>query len=65
MTVLATVISTSHRIESPSMRDITFATDRPFGPEAVDLEGVRWEWGGTWHFAFGDPSHTIRLGTED
>jgi D-serine deaminase-like pyridoxal phosphate-dependent protein len=50
MTVLTTVISCSH----PGLVTVdagfkAFATDRPFGPEVVDLSGVRWQWAGDEH----------------
>jgi D-serine deaminase-like pyridoxal phosphate-dependent protein len=65
MTVLTTVISASH----PDRVTVdggykAFATDRPFGPEAVDLSGVRWQWGGDEHgiLFLENPSRTIRMG---
>jgi D-serine deaminase-like pyridoxal phosphate-dependent protein len=50
MTVLTTVISHSH----PGHVTVdagfkAFATDRPFGPEAVNVTGVRWQWAGDEH----------------
>jgi 3-hydroxy-D-aspartate aldolase len=50
MTILATVVSASH--ETFVTVDAGFkalATDRPFGPETVGLEGVRWQWAGDEH----------------
>ena len=68
MTVLATVISTSHpdRVTVDAGYK-SFATDRPFGPEAVDLDGVRWQWGGDEHgiLHLENPSRPIRLGDQD
>lgn len=65
MTVLATVISASHpdRVTVDAGYK-AFATDRPFGPEAVRLDGVRWEWGGDEHgiLHLENPSHPVRLG---
>ena len=65
MTVLATVISTSHadRVTVDAGYK-AFATDRPFGPDAVGLEGVRWQWGGDEHgiLHLEKPSRPIRLG---
>jgi D-serine deaminase-like pyridoxal phosphate-dependent protein len=65
MTVLTTVISASH----PDRVTVdggykAFATDRPFGPEAVDLSGVHWQWGGDEHgiLILENPSRTIRMG---
>jgi len=65
MTVLTTVISASH----PDRVTVdggykAFATDRPFGPEAVDLDGVRWQWGGDEHgiLFLENPSRSIRIG---
>lgn len=65
MTVLTTVISASHtdRVTVDGGYK-SFATDRPFGPEAVDLDGVRWQWGGDEHgiLLLDHPSRTLRLG---
>jgi D-serine deaminase-like pyridoxal phosphate-dependent protein len=65
MTVLATVISCSH----PDRVTVdagfkAFATDRPFGPEPVNLEGARWEWAGDEHgiLHMEDASRTLQLG---
>jgi D-serine deaminase-like pyridoxal phosphate-dependent protein len=65
MTVLATVISASHpdRVTVDAGYK-SFATDRPFGPEPVGLDGVRWQWGGDEHgiLHLENPSRPIRLG---
>jgi D-serine deaminase-like pyridoxal phosphate-dependent protein len=65
MTVLTTVISANHpdRVTVDAGYK-SFATDRPFGPEAVGLEGVRWQWGGDEHgiLHLENPSRPIRLG---
>jgi D-serine deaminase-like pyridoxal phosphate-dependent protein len=50
MTVLSTVVSASH----PGFVTVdagykSFATDRPFGPEAAGLSDVRWQWAGDEH----------------
>ena len=67
MTVLATVISASHpdRVTVDAGYK-SFATDRPFGPDPVGLEGVRWQWGGDEHgiLHLEKPSHAIRLGDQ-
>lgn len=67
MTVLTTVISTSHldRVTVDAGYK-AFATDRPFGPEAVGLEGVRWQWGGDEHgiLHLENPSRPLRLGDQ-
>jgi D-serine deaminase-like pyridoxal phosphate-dependent protein len=41
-----------------------FATDRPFGPQAAGIDGLRWEWGGDEHgiLHLESPSRPIRLG---
>ncbi len=50
MTVLATVISASHSDRVTVDAGFkAFATDRPFGPEAVGIAGCRWEWAGDEH----------------
>ena len=56
MTVLATVISASHADRVTVDAGFkAFATDRPFGPEAIGIAGARWEWAGDEHgFVFGD-----------
>jgi D-serine deaminase-like pyridoxal phosphate-dependent protein len=67
MTVLATVISASHtdRVTVDAGYK-SFATDRPFGPEAVGLDGVRWQWGGDEHgiLHLENPSHPVQLGDQ-
>jgi len=50
LTVLARIVSANH----PDRVTVdagfkAFATDRPFGPMAVGLGGVRWEWAGDEH----------------
>ena len=65
MTILATVVSASH--ESFVTVDAgykSFATDRPFGPEAVGLQGVRWQWAGDEHgiLHFENGSRTLQPG---
>jgi D-serine deaminase-like pyridoxal phosphate-dependent protein len=50
MTVLATVISANHPDHVTVDAGFkAFATDRPFGPEPLDLRGVRWQWAGDEH----------------
>ena len=50
MTVRATVISASHagRVTVDAGFK-AFSTDRPFGPEAVGLANVKWQWAGDEH----------------
>jgi D-serine deaminase-like pyridoxal phosphate-dependent protein len=67
LTILTTVISTSH----PDRVTVdagfkSFATDRPFGPETVNLTGVRWEWAGDEHgiLHLENPSRPIRMGDQ-
>lgn len=50
MTVRATVISASHagRVTVDAGFK-AFSTDRPFGPEAVGLSNVKWQWAGDEH----------------
>jgi D-serine deaminase-like pyridoxal phosphate-dependent protein len=50
MTVRATVISASHagRVTVDAGFK-AFSTDRPFGPEAVGLPNVKWQWAGDEH----------------
>ena len=65
MTVLTTVISASHSSHVTVDAGFkAFATDRPFGPEAVDLSGVRWQWAGDEHgmLYLDNASRNIRLG---
>ncbi len=67
MTVLTTVISASHpdRVTVDAGYK-AFATDRPFGPEAVGLDGVRWQWGGDEHgiVHLENATRTLRLGDQ-
>ena len=50
MTILATVVSASHdAFVTVDAGFKAFATDRPFGPEAVGLNDVRWQWAGDEH----------------
>ncbi len=50
MTILATVVSASHdSFVTVDAGYKSFATDRPFGPEAVGLKNVRWQWAGDEH----------------
>jgi D-serine deaminase-like pyridoxal phosphate-dependent protein len=50
MTVLATVVSASHEtFVTVDAGYKAFATDRPFGPEAAQLNNVRWQWAGDEH----------------
>jgi D-serine deaminase-like pyridoxal phosphate-dependent protein len=50
MTVLTTVISANHYgYVTLDGGYKAFATDRPFGPEAVGLPGTRWQWAGDEH----------------
>ncbi|MFN0103729.1 MAG: alanine racemase [Bryobacteraceae bacterium] len=50
MTVLATVISASHADRVTVDAGFkAFATDRPFGPEAIGIPGARWQWAGDEH----------------
>jgi D-serine deaminase-like pyridoxal phosphate-dependent protein len=56
MTVVATVISASHSDRVTVDAGFkAFATDRPFGPEAIGVPGARWAWAGDEHgFLFAD-----------
>jgi D-serine deaminase-like pyridoxal phosphate-dependent protein len=50
MTVLATVISASHTDRVTVDAGFkAFATDRPFGPVALGVEGAQWQWAGDEH----------------
>jgi 3-hydroxy-D-aspartate aldolase len=50
MTILATVVSGSHdSFVTVDAGYKAFATDRPFGPEAVTLSNTRWQWAGDEH----------------
>jgi 3-hydroxy-D-aspartate aldolase len=66
LTVLATVVSANHSdLVTVDAGFKAFSTDRPFGPEALDLDGVRYAWAGD---EFGNlhldaPSRPVRLGT--
>jgi D-serine deaminase-like pyridoxal phosphate-dependent protein len=65
MRVLATVISVSHSDRVTVDAGFkAFATDRPFGPEPLDLTGIRWEWAGDEHgfLHLEDPSRDLELG---
>jgi D-serine deaminase-like pyridoxal phosphate-dependent protein len=64
LTVLATVI---HRSGNKAIVDAglkAFATDRPFGPELMDVTGVRYEFAGDEHgrLILESPSREVRLG---
>jgi 3-hydroxy-D-aspartate aldolase len=65
MTVLATVVSASHNsFVTVDAGYKSFATDRPFGPEAAALSGVRWQWAGDEHgiLHFENGSRTLQPG---
>ena len=65
MRVLATVISVNHNDRVTVDAGFkAFATDRPFGPEPLDLSGVRWEWAGDEHgfLHLETPSRPVKLG---
>jgi 3-hydroxy-D-aspartate aldolase len=65
MTVLATVVSANHKgFVTVDAGFKAFATDRPFGPEAVGLPGVRWQWAGDEHgiLHFENGSRTLQPG---
>jgi D-serine deaminase-like pyridoxal phosphate-dependent protein len=65
MTVLSTVVSASHNgFVTVDAGYKSFATDRPFGPEAVALNGVRWQWAGDEHgiLHFENGSRTLQPG---
>jgi len=65
MTILATVVSASHdTFVTVDAGYKSFATDRPFGPEALGLQGVRWQWAGDEHgiLHFANGSQTLRPG---
>ena len=63
LTVLATVVSANH----PGFVTVdagfkAFATDRGYGPEAVDLPGSKYRWGGD-EFGYVDlPDGALKLG---
>ncbi|MDP9172172.1 MAG: DSD1 family PLP-dependent enzyme, partial [Acidobacteriota bacterium] len=63
LTVLTTVVSANH----PGFVTVdggfkAFSTDRPFGPEAVGLEGAGYRWGGDEFGYFASPAK-LRLGS--
>jgi 3-hydroxy-D-aspartate aldolase len=63
--VLATVISANHEDRVTVDAGFkAFSTDRPFGPEAADVDGVRYEWAGDeFGYVFFDrPSRKVKLG---
>ena len=65
MTILATVVSASHAsFVTVDAGYKSFATDRPFGPEALGLQGVRWQWAGDEHgiLHFENGSRTLEPG---
>lgn len=65
MTILATVVSASHdTFVTVDAGYKAFATDRPFGPEAVGMPGVRWQWAGDEHgiLHFDKGSRTLKPG---
>jgi 3-hydroxy-D-aspartate aldolase len=65
MTVLSTVVSASHdTFVTVDAGYKSFATDRPFGPEAVGLQNVRWQWAGDEHgiLHFENGSRTLNVG---
>jgi D-serine deaminase-like pyridoxal phosphate-dependent protein len=64
LTVLATVI---HRSQGKAIVDAglkAFATDRPFGPELLDVTGVKYEFAGDEHgrLVLENPSRPINIG---
>jgi D-serine deaminase-like pyridoxal phosphate-dependent protein len=64
LTVLATVI---HRSQGKAIVDAglkAFATDRPFGPELLDVTGVKYEFAGDEHgrLILENPSRSINIG---
>jgi len=65
MTVLSTVVSASHNtFVTVDAGYKSFATDRPFGPDAVGIQGVRWQWAGDEHgiLHFENGSRTLNPG---
>jgi len=65
MTILATVVSASHdTFVTVDAGYKAFATDRPFGPEAVGLNDVKWQWAGDEHgiLHFEKGSRTLQPG---
>jgi D-serine deaminase-like pyridoxal phosphate-dependent protein len=62
MTVLATVVSASHEgFVTVDAGFKAFATDRPFGPEPVNIPGSRWQWAGDEHGILHYDSGRLRL----
>jgi D-serine deaminase-like pyridoxal phosphate-dependent protein len=60
MTVLATVISANHTsFVTIDAGFKAFSTDRPFGPEPLNLPGVTYRWGGD---EFGYLDTALRVG---
>jgi 3-hydroxy-D-aspartate aldolase len=50
MTVLATIVSANQKDQVTVDAGFkAFATDRPFGPEPVDLAAAEWKWAGDEH----------------
>jgi 3-hydroxy-D-aspartate aldolase len=65
MTVLATVVSANHSgFVTVDAGYKSFATDRPFGPEPLELSDVRWQWAGDEHgiLHFESGSRTLQPG---
>jgi len=65
MTILATVVSASHNgFVTVDAGYKSFATDRPFGPEAAGLSDVRWQWAGDEHgiLHFENGAQTLKPG---
>ena len=65
MTIIATVVSASHiGFVTVDAGYKSFATDRPFGPEAAGLSDVRWQWAGDEHgiLHFESGSRTLQPG---
>ncbi|MBK5293713.1 MAG: DSD1 family PLP-dependent enzyme [Acidobacteriia bacterium] len=56
LTVLATVVSSNHAGRCTVDAGFkAFSTDRPFGPDAIGIEGARWQWAGDeFGFVFAD-----------
>jgi 3-hydroxy-D-aspartate aldolase len=67
MTVLSTVVSASHdAFVTVDAGFKSFSTDRPFGPDAVGLQNVRWQWAGDEHgiLHFENGSRTLQPGDQ-
>jgi 3-hydroxy-D-aspartate aldolase len=65
MTILSTVVSASHEtFVTVDAGYKSFATDRPFGPEALGISGVRWQWAGDEHgiLHFENGPRTLNVG---